>query len=83
MSIATPTIPGVDYSVTEDIRPAWLNVVRALQAACHRNRGLATVSVKVLVDENNKPIYYSEPKLEKIHPKMTPLQILLDLTNAE
>ncbi len=81
----TSTVPGaaVDYSVTEDIRPAWLNVIRALQAACHRNRGYATVTVKVLVDRDNMPVLWSEPRLEKIHPRTPPRDILLDLTNAE
>jgi hypothetical protein len=72
----------VEYELTDDVKPQWLNVIRAMQAACRRNQGYATVTVKVLVNRDGVPINWSEPRLEKIHPK-TPMQdVLLDLTNA-
>lgn len=78
------TIPGAEitYNLTEDIKPQWLNVIRAMQAACCRNQGYATVSIKVLINRNGEPINWSEPKLEKIHPKTPVEDILLGLTNA-
>jgi hypothetical protein len=54
-------------SVTEDIKPSWLNPVRAAQAACRNNKGFASVHFTLLVDKNN-PVAWGEPKLVKIHP---------------
>jgi len=73
---------NVEYEITEDIKPQWLNVIRAMQAACYRNQGWATVTVKVLVNSRGEPRCWSEPKLEKIHPKVPLLDVLLDLTSA-
>ena len=80
----TSTVPGakVNYNVTDDIKPQWLNVIRAMQAACHRNQGYATVTVKVLVNREGEPINWSEPRLEKIHPRTSARDILLNLTSA-
>lgn len=85
MSNRTSTVPGVEvsYELTDDIKPQWLNVIRALQAACRHNRGYATVAVKVLVNSKGEPRCWTEPKLEKIHPKVPLLDILLDLTSAK
>ena len=84
MNDATSTIPGakVEYKITDDIKPQWLNVIRAMQAACHRNQGYATVAVKVLVNRDGEPINWSEPRLEKIHPRTPMHDVLLDLTSA-
>ena len=79
----TSTVPTAEitYDLTDDIKPQWLNVIRALQAACYRNQGYATVAVKVLVNREGVPINWSEPKLEKIHPKTPVHDVLLDLTS--
>lgn len=53
--------------VTSDIKETWLNPIRAAQAACKSNRGLAIVTLVVLVDKND-PVRWLEPKLEKVHP---------------
>jgi len=76
----TSTIPSanVEYNITDDIKPQWLNVIRAIQAACYRNQGYATILIKVLVNRDGDN--WSEPKLEKIHPKTPAHDILLDLT---
>ena len=85
MSDITSTMPdaAINYSITQDIQPAWLNVIRAMQAACYRNQGYATVAVKVLVNRDGIPVNWSEPRLEKIHPKTSAKDILLDLTSTE
>lgn len=54
-------------SVTEDIKPSWLNPVRAAQAACRNNKGYAVVQLTLLVDKND-PVAWAEPRLVKIHP---------------
>jgi len=54
-------------SATDDIKESWLNPIRAAQAACKNNRGLAVVTMRVLVHKNDA-LRWSEPKLEKVHP---------------
>lgn len=62
---------------TEDIHPNWLNIIRAIQATCVNNNGLAVISVSVGVD-GNEPTCWFEPEISRIHPmrlakaKMTP-----------
>jgi len=53
--------------LTEDVKPSWLNPIRAVQASCKNNRGYAVVTIRVLVKKNDA-IAWSEPELEKIHP---------------
>lgn len=54
-------------NVTEDIKPSWLNPVRAAQAACRNNKGYAVVRLTILVNKND-PMLWLEPELGKIHP---------------
>ena len=54
-------------SKTDDIKESWLNPIRAAQATCRNNRGLALVTMTVLVHKNDA-VRWSEPKLIKIHP---------------
>ena len=53
--------------LTEDIKPSWLNPIRAAQAACKTNRGYAVVQMTILVNKND-PMLWAEPKVMKIHP---------------
>jgi hypothetical protein len=82
VTTSTHPLAKVEYHVTSDVKPQWLNVVRAMQAACYRNQGYATIAIKVLVNREGEPLTWSEPKMEKIHPKVGAKDILLDLTNA-
>jgi len=52
---------------TDDIKPSWLNPIRAIQASCKDNRGLAIVTFRVLVYKNDA-VRWDEPKLNKVHP---------------
>jgi hypothetical protein len=54
-------------NVTEDIKPSWLNPVRAAQAACRTNRGYAVVTLRIVVNKND-PMMWAEPEVVKIHP---------------
>lgn len=56
-------------TLTDDVQPQWLNVIRRLQAACHGNQGLAILSINVLVNADGKPMQWSEPKRTKLEPK--------------
>jgi hypothetical protein len=78
----TSTIPSanVEYNITDDIKPQWLNVVRRLQSACYGNQGLAILSIRVLVDADGEPILWTEPTRVKLEPKSAGLETLLDLT---
>jgi hypothetical protein len=53
--------------ITEDIKPSWLNPIRAAQAACRSNRGYAILTLKIVVDKND-PVAWLDPELSKIHP---------------
>jgi hypothetical protein len=80
----TSTVPDaeVTYELTDDIKPQWLNVIRRLQAACCGNRGLAVLSIRVLVDAGGEPILWTEPQRVKLEPRSTKLETLLDLTSG-
>ena len=52
---------------TEDIKPSWLNPIRAAQAVCKSNNGYGIVHLTVLVSKN-EPVAWLEPSLTKIHP---------------
>ncbi len=75
-------------NITEDIKPSWLNPIRAAQAACRYNKGYAIVRIAVLVNKNDA-VAWQDPELIKIHPKhlsetnVTPafLATLLELGN--
>jgi hypothetical protein len=54
-------------SKTDDIKDSWLNPIRAAQAACKDNRGLAYVTMTVVVFKNDA-VRWTEPELKKIHP---------------
>jgi hypothetical protein len=71
----------IEYEITDDIKPQWLNVIRRLQSACYGNQGLAVLSIRVLVDERGEPILWTEPSRIKLEPKATGLETLLDLTS--
>jgi hypothetical protein len=62
----------------EDVKESWLRPIRATQAACTKNRGLAWVTINVLVYKNDA-VRWSEPRLTKIHPA----RIGPDNTNAD
>lgn len=51
-----------------DIKPEWLSVARAAQAACANNHGYGVVNVTVVVTDN-RPIMWMQPELKKVHPK--------------
>ena len=52
---------------TEDIKPGWLNPIRAAQAVCKANNGYGIVHLTVVVSKN-EPVAWLEPSLNKIHP---------------
>ena len=69
-------------TLTDDIKPQWLNVIRRLQSACYGNQGLAVLSIRVLVGADGEPILWTEPLRVKLEPKSAGLETLLDLTST-
>jgi len=56
--------------LTKDIKPEWLNVIRRLQSvARHGQCGCAVIGIKVLVDENGTPIFWTNPDCVTLEPK--------------
>lgn len=78
-STGGPNDVSIDYVVTSDIKPEWLNVTRRLQAACSGYSGHAVLSMKILVDGAGIPICWSEPDRTKVEPKSLSTDALLGL----
>ncbi len=68
----------------EDIRRPWLDVVRRLQQVARQgNREqLAVVSIRVLVDTQGLPVFWTEPKRTVLEPKRL-AQHALDVLASE
>lgn len=79
----TSTIPDtkINYNLTDDIKPQWLNVIRRLQSVCHGNQGLAVLSIRVLVNGAGEPVCWTEPARVKLEPKSTALDTVLLLAD--
>ncbi len=62
----------------------WMNFVRSAQMriAKSRNQGLAVVYVKIFIDDNGRPIQWTEPEITKLEPWRR-MQHALDLLTAE
>ncbi len=76
---ATHPSTRIEYHITEDVQPEWLNVVRRLQSACHGNRGYAVLSLRVLVDGDGRPVCWTEPGRVKVEPRSLGSEALLAL----
>jgi hypothetical protein len=50
-------------SAPEDVKPCWMNVVRAAQAACAGNNGYGIIDIRVAVNGNVAVLW--ETKLTK------------------
>ena len=53
----------------QHIRPKWATYMQNLQQVSCRNNGYAIIHSKVLVDEDGEPVYWMEPRLERIEPR--------------
>lgn len=54
---------------TQDIRPAWMKVLRRLQSvSCMNNSGAMIVTISIVVDQNGNPRFWLEPQTRKIEP---------------
>ena len=82
VTTATTNRP-IEYHITEDVKPQWLNVVRRLQSACHGNQGYAVLSIRVLVNGAGEPVCWTEPKRVKLEPKSLTFKALLDLAKPQ
>jgi hypothetical protein len=53
----------------DDIKAAWLSPIRRLQSVASQQRGLAIISINILVDETGNPLCWTNPKKVLIEPK--------------
>ena len=82
--VTTATHPStIEYHITDDVKPEWLNVVRRLQSACHGNRGYAVLSIQILVDKDGTPLRWTEPGQKKIEPRRLAGDALLMLCEMD
>jgi len=86
MSNATSTYAGVEveYEITDDIKPQWLNVIRRLQSVARRGNHYGILSIKILVDRSGLPIQWTEPQRTGIEPMSSDglERLIQDLTSA-
>lgn len=63
-----------------DIKKGWLSVARRMQSVA-KTRGLALVSITVLVDMDGNPRFWLEPSCKKIEPSGRTAEILAMLSD--
>jgi len=67
----------------DDIKPKWLSVVRRLQEFSSHAKGRSKfVTITIAVDGDNNPIFWYEPIMKKIEPKIGKKQLLELLSNV-
>jgi len=66
------------------LSPAWVSVAKRLQKAARTDggRGLAIVSINILVDQKGVPRVWTEPVCRKIEPADYSNKILEALSNG-
>lgn len=67
----------------EDIKYAWLNVVRRMQSCVRILECPGIVTIKVIVDETGVPVRWLPPTLESLEPKSAPLDHIEKLLPGE
>lgn len=68
-------------SITQDIRPEWLNPIRRLQSVAKKdNQGLMAIKMVFLVDFTGRLRSYSSPQCISFEPKRA-MDDFLDLLN--
>ena len=74
---------GNNVTNCEDIKPKWLSVVRRLQEfSSHAGGRSKFVSITIAVDSDNNPIFWYEPVMKKIEPKIGKEQLLRLFSDA-
>lgn len=51
----------------------WENLIRRLSGVAERectNKGMAVITVEILVDSTGEPVFWSEPRITKIEPRI-------------
>lgn len=67
-----------------DIKKGWRQVARRLQEFSSHARGRTKfVSITIAVDDTNNPIFWYEPTMRRIEPKMNRETLLSILVNME
>ena len=68
----------------DDIKKGWLSVARRMQEFSSHAKGRSKfVSITVAVDADNNPIFWYEPTMKKVEPRMGRDQLLELLANME
>ena len=56
-------------NLTTDIKPGWLNVIRRFQSESGKQNGFAIITMKVVVDSEGNPVFWTSPEACKLEPK--------------
>lgn len=65
----------------QDIKPQWLNVARRLQSVVRKNYGCAVVHMDLLIQADT-PVYWLEPTIRRIEPRVDDATELLKKLRA-
>ena len=64
--------------MTKDIKPKWLNLIRRLQSKAKQQEGYAIMHATFIVDSNGDPVFWLEPKVNRIEPMSMDLRGLIE-----
>jgi len=68
----------------KDIKKGWRSVARRLQEFSSHAKGRTKfVTITIAVDPENEPIFWYEPTMRKIEPKMSRENLLKMLANIQ
>jgi hypothetical protein len=66
----------------KDIKKGWKQIARRLQEFASHAKGRSKfISITIAVDADNNPIFWYEPQMKKIEPKMGRTQLITLLAN--
>lgn len=62
------SVKKLSDNVPQDLQKRYLSLARRIQSAAMSQRGVAIVTVKVVVDAGGTPTFWTEPQVTKIEP---------------
>lgn len=56
------------FDEPQDLKKRYLSLARCIQAAAMKQRGVAVISINIVVDASGNPHYWTSPEVTKIEP---------------
>jgi len=68
----------------EHLRPPWVSIAKAMQDyARNKNNGMASVSIKVLVQADGNPLFWGQAVVKRLEPKRLQREDLEQFTKEQ